>query len=122
MSRAAGFALPLTLVLLVVLSLLLAQALGGAAGETALAANQQFRQAALEAAEGGLLAARAAALAAAPAPNGAQVLSRGEDAPPAGYSLDRFVLRHLELRSTGQGPRGATVTLTEGVDQIALQP
>jgi len=141
--RAAGYALPMALVLLVVLALLLTQALGGAAGEAALAANQQFRQAAFEAAEGGLVAARAAitmpamADAAPPLPtaplertvdggsaerSSTEVVHISDEVPPVGYSLDRFVLQRLELRSTGRAARGATVTLVEGVDRLGVRP
>lgn len=120
--RAAGIALPMALALLAVLSLLLVQALGGAAGETALAASQQFRQAALESAEAGLLDARAAVIAQrAPSPSN-RIILRGRETPPAGYSLDRFELQHLELRSTGKAARGATLTLVEGVDHIVQRP
>jgi Tfp pilus assembly protein PilX len=137
MSRAAGFALPLALVLLVVLALLLAQALGGVAGDAALAANQQFREAAFEAAESGLVAAKATVAASPALPSmpiersvsGSEVERSstrisvvGDDAAPTGYSLDRFELRHLDLRSTGRAARGTTVTLVEGVDQVALRP
>lgn len=137
MNRHAGFALPLTLVLLVVLALLLAQALGGVSGDAALAANAQFRQAAFEAAESGLVAARAFVLTSPTLPTApleraavdspverstTQILPVGSDAPPAGYSLDRFVLQHLELRSTGHAARNATVTLVEGIDRVALRP
>ena len=131
--RPAGFALPLALVLLAMLSLLLAQALGGAAGETALAANRQFRLGAFESAESGLLATRTALLDTAatrlpatdrPAPDSpaegsiTEVRHVGDGATPPGFSLDRFVVRHLELRSTGRSARGATVTLVESIDRL----
>jgi Tfp pilus assembly protein PilX len=137
MRRTAGYALPLALVLLGIVTLLLAQALGGAAGEAALAANQQFRQAAFEAAEGGLLGARGVLQAAPGLPTtpilrqqpGAertrsttQLQLLDEAPPPAGYSLDRFTLQHLELRSRGEAPRGANITLVEGLDRLVTRP
>jgi type II secretory pathway component PulK len=132
-----GVALPVALALLLILALLLTQALGGAAGETALVANYQFRQAAFEAAEGGLVAGRQRLLSTdgvSPPP-----LDRAVDGSPvdrsvtqfsyrgvgnvvAGYSADRFVPRHFELRSTGRSARGARIVLTEGVDRLDPLP
>jgi hypothetical protein len=135
--RMRGVALAVAMGLLLILALLLVQALGGAAGETALAGNQQFRQAAFEAAEGGLVAARQRLLTSNaltfPALNRAVDGSpvdrsvtafyyRGDGAPVAGYSLDRFVPRHFELGSTGRSARGAQVVLTEGVDRLDPLP
>ena len=135
--HSAGFALPLALVLLAVLSLLLVQALGGAAGEAALAANRQFRQGAFESAESGLVAMRAALLATpavtlpamdrrvadSPADGSiTEVRHVGDGATPTGFSLDRFVLRHFELRSTGHSARGANVTLVESIDRLDARP
>jgi len=137
MTRLRGVALPIALTLLLILALLLTQALGGAAGETALVANHQFRQAAFEAAEGGLIAARARVLAsdavALPplerAIDGSVVEGsvtsfshRGDGVPAAGYSLDRFVARHFELRSTGRSSRGASIVLVEGIDRLDPRP
>jgi len=137
MSRSAGFALPLALVLLAVLTLLLVQALAGVSGDAALAVNAQFRQAAFEAAEGGLRAARAAVLASPALPTAplerraadsptehstTQIRSLGNDGAPVGYSLDRFTTQHIELRSTGHAARNTTVTLVEGIDQVTLRP
>ena len=135
--RIRGVALPVALLLLLILALLLTQALGGAAGETALVANHQFRQAAFEAAEGGLVAGRQRLLATggvSPAPvdravDGSPVdrsltefSYRGEGAAVTGYSIDRFVPRHFELRSTGQSARGARVVLAEGIDRLDPLP
>ncbi len=135
--KSDGFALPLSLILLAVLSLLLAQALGGAAGEAALAANRQFRLGAFESAESGLIATRAALLAT-PAVTLPTTDRHAEDTPvegsitevrhvgdgdtPHGFSLDRFVTRHLELRSTGRSARGAKVTLVESIDRLDARP
>jgi Tfp pilus assembly protein PilX len=136
-SRGRGVALPIALSLLLILALLLTQALGGAAGETALVANHQFRQAAFEAAEGGLIAGRQRLLASdevSPSPleravDGSTIersitafTYRGDGTPVAGYSLDRFVPRHVELRSTGTSARGARVVLAEGVDRLDPLP
>ncbi|MEY4760940.1 MAG: hypothetical protein RLZZ200_796 [Pseudomonadota bacterium] len=127
----------MTLALLAVLSLLLALALGGAAGDTALAANRQFRFGAFEAAESGLVAARSALLGtpavAIPALDlrlpdstveGAVTLVRhvGDGMAPVGYSMDRFVLRQFELRSTGRSARSATLTLVESIDRLDARP
>ena len=132
-----GVALPVALSLLLILALLLTQALGGAAGTTALVANHQFRQAAFEAAEGGLVAGRQRLLTSdglSPPPleravDGSPVdrsvtefSYRGEGAVVAGYSVDRFVPRHFELHSTGQSARGARVALTEGIDRLDPLP
>jgi len=132
-----GVALPVALSLLLILALLLAQALGGASGTTSLVANHQFRQAAFEAAEGGLVAGRQRLLAsdALPPPpldravDGSPVdrsvtefSYRGEGAAVAGYSIDRFLPRHFELRSTGQSARGARIVVTEGIDRMDPQP
>lgn len=131
-----GIALAVTLALLFVLALLLVQALGGAIGATALAANLQFRQVAFEAAEGGLVAGRRLLLttpAVAPPPleqasgnasagrAGTLFTHRGDAPPPPGYSLDRFIVRHVELRSTGSAARGARIVLVEGVDRLDLR-
>jgi hypothetical protein len=136
-SRDQGVALPIALSLLLILALLLTQALGGAAGETALVANHQFRQAAFEAAEGGLVAGRQRLLASddlSPPPleravDGSTIdrsitgfTYRGDGAPVVGYSLDRFVPRHFELRSTGRSARGAGIVLVEGLDRMDPLP
>ena len=47
---------------------------------------------------------------------------RGEGDVVAGYSVDRFVPRHFELRSTGQSARGARVALAEGIDRLDPLP
>ena len=132
-----GVALPVALSLLLILALLLTQALGGAAGTTALVANHQFRQAAFEAAEGGLVAGRQRLLTSdglspppleravdgSPVDRSVTVFSyRGDGAAVAGYSVDRFVPRHFDLRSTGQSARGARIVLTEGIDRLDPRP
>jgi Tfp pilus assembly protein PilX len=138
MKAQRGVALPIALGLLLILMLLLSQGIGGAAGEARLASLQQFRHAAFEAAEAGLVAGRLqlATLGSpvAPPPQQQRVdasplprsltrfVYRGESAPPAGYSLGRFSARDWELHSRGEAARGAVVELTEGLQQLEPQP
>lgn len=129
-----GLALPVALLLLFILTLLLVESIGTAAGETTLAANQQFFQRAFEAAEGGLAAgmfrlARATgtsttqrfALAregSATDRSDTELVQTGLDALPPGFSAGRFIARHYEIRSTGHSERAARVELVQGAVRI----
>ena len=134
MTQQHGVALPLALMLLLLLALRWVQGLGGASGETALAAHHVFRCAAFDAAEGGLLTGlqRLASQQAATLPPpltraiaGSDVdrsvttfVYRGTAAPVPGYSTDAFVPQLYEIHSTGHSARDARVTLVQGVLRV----
>jgi Tfp pilus assembly protein PilX len=127
----SGFALPVVLIVLLIVTVIAIQAAAESGSTTLLATQRQLHQRAFEAAESGVVAALAQlASGAEPAP--LQSLQSdsiaGESAAvqtsvtarltPAGFSADRIVETHYEIRSTGQSVRGARVSVVQGARQL----
>jgi Tfp pilus assembly protein PilX len=131
---ACGFVLPVVLIVLLIAAVIAIQATAESGSTTLLATQRQLHQRAFEAAERGIVAAlEQLSSAAEPAP--VQSLHSdtiaGESATvqtsvtarrtPRGFSADRIVETHYEIRSTGQSVRGARVTVVQGAQQLQTQ-
>jgi Tfp pilus assembly protein PilX len=126
-----GFALPVVLIVLLIAAVIAMQAAAESGSTTFLATQRQLHQRAFETAERGIVAAlEQLGSGAEPAP--VQSLHSdtiaGEPAivqtsvtaglTPPGFSADRIIEKHYEIRSTGQSVRGARVTVVQGARQL----
>lgn len=128
----AGFALPLVLLLMALLSLLLTQGVLDAAAERAGATQWQLRQSVFNAAGNGIARALQqlpVQVSALPAPftlvsteAQAHVLWLDHGYTPAqGYSADLYRTHQLQLQSTATAARGARLQLTVGLQRVERQ-
>jgi Tfp pilus assembly protein PilX len=126
-----GFALPVVLIVLLIAAVIAMQAAAESGSTAFLATQRQLHQRAFEAAERGIVAALEQ-LGSGTEPAPVQSLHSdtiaGESATvqtsitarltPAGYSADRIVETHYEIRSTGQSARAARVSVVQGARQL----
>jgi type IV pilus assembly protein PilX len=133
-----GAALVIALVLLLVLTILAFTGLNTAVTETAMAANEQFRQSAAQAASGGIenaiadLGAVATTRGAAPVDSGWQNVGTsavnrystrsqfvGDERNLPQSSTDKFIGLHFSIDSEGRSARNAKDQQTQGVFVVA---
>lgn len=130
----SGFVLPVVLGLILLAALMAVESTGELGGASLLATQRQMHQRAFEAAEAGI-AVTLDQLASGVRPTSPQAMPARSDnagaasvitsavssvALPAGFSADRVVEVHYEIRSTGHGARSSDVTVVQGARQ--LQP
>lgn len=130
--RFTGFVLPVVMGIILIAALIAVQATTELGSATLLATQRQLHQQAFAAAENGVVTVLEQ-LASGTAPAAPQTLQAGtgpgesvtvatnitsRTALAAGFSADRILETHYEIRSTGHGVRGSEVTVVQGAHQL----
>lgn len=131
----SGFVLPVVLGIILIGALIAIQAATELGSTTLLATQRSLHQRAFESAERGIVAAMEQ-LDAGMAPPAMQSLTAAGNVAesttvqtavvarlglPAGFSADRIIEQHYEIRSTGHGVRNSAVTVVQGTRQLQAQ-
>jgi hypothetical protein len=110
-----GFALPVVLIVLLIAAVIAMQAAAESGSTTFLATQRQLHQRASGAEPAPVQSLHSDTIAGESATVQTSVTAR---LTPAGFSADRIVESHYEIRSTGQSVRGARVSVVQGARQL----